>query len=114
MIRRGPLPYAIPPHSTNQPIRAPQPHAIELYCLGLSMNAVAKRVGVSAQSMLRWVRDHAHAHCPKPEPARGGTAVVEIDEVWHFVKKVPETLDLDGLRARDRQADRLGVRRPRP
>src|SRR4051812_7048966 len=62
-------------------------HAIELYCLGLSMNAVAKRVGVSAQSMLRWVRDHAHAHCPKPEPARGGTAVVEIDEVWHFVKK---------------------------
>jgi transposase-like protein len=64
-------------------------HAIELYCLGLSMNAVAKRVGVSAQSMLRWVRDHAHAHCPKPEPARGGTAVVEIDEVWHFVKKSP-------------------------
>src|SRR5215217_4637742 len=61
--------------------------AIELYCLGLSMNAVAKRVGVSAQSMLRWVRDHAQAHCPKPEPARGGTAVVEIDEVWHFVKK---------------------------
>ena len=65
-------------------------HAIELYCLGLSMNAVAKRVGVSAQSMLRWVRDHAHAYCPKPEPARGGTAVVEIDEVWHFVKKSPE------------------------
>ena len=64
-------------------------HAIELYCLGLSMNAVAKRVGVSAQSMLRWVRDPAHAHCPKPEPARGGTAVVEIDEVWHFVKKSP-------------------------
>ena len=47
-------------------------HAIELYGLGLSMNAVAKRVGVSAQSMLRWVRDHAHAHCPKPEPPRGG------------------------------------------
>ena len=44
-------------------------HAIELYCLGLSMNAVAKHVGVSAQSMLRWVRDHAQAHCPKPEPA---------------------------------------------
>ena len=43
--------------------------AIELYyCLGLSMNAAAKRVGVSAQSMLRWVRDHAQRHCPKPEP----------------------------------------------
>ena len=63
-------------------------HAIELYCLGLSMNAVAKRVGVSAQSMLRWVRDHARRHCPKPEPT-GSTAVVEIDEVWHFVEKSP-------------------------
>ena len=63
-------------------------HAIELYCLGLSMNAVAKRVGVSAQSMLRWVRDHAQAHCPKPEPS-GRAAVVEIDEMWRFVKKSP-------------------------
>jgi transposase-like protein len=62
-------------------------HAIELYCLGLSMNAVAKRVGVSAQSMLRWVRAHAQAHCPKPEPTGGSTAVVELDEVWHFVEK---------------------------
>lgn len=61
-------------------------HAIELYCLGLSMNAVAKRVGVSAQSMLRWVRAHAQAHCPKPEPS-SRTAVVEIDEMWHFLKK---------------------------
>jgi transposase-like protein len=60
--------------------------AIELYCLGLSMNAVAKRVGVSAQTMLRWVRAHAQADCPKPEPA-ASTAVVEIDEVWHFIKK---------------------------
>ena len=62
--------------------------AIELYCLGLSMNAVAKRVGVSAQTMLRWVRDHAQRHCSKPEPT-ASTAVVEIDEVWHFVKKSP-------------------------
>jgi transposase-like protein len=60
--------------------------AIELYCLGLSMNAVAKRVGGSAQTMLRWVRDHAQRHCPKPAPT-GSTAVVEIDEIWHFVEK---------------------------
>ena len=64
-------------------------HAIELYCLGLSMNAVAKRVGVSAQSMLRWVRDHAHAALPQARADAGSTAVVEIDEVWHFVEKNP-------------------------
>jgi transposase-like protein len=60
--------------------------AIELYCLGLSRNAVAKRVGVSAQTMLRWVRDHAQRPCPKPAPT-GSTAVVEIDEIGHFVEK---------------------------
>jgi transposase-like protein len=74
-------------------------HAIELYCLGLSMNAVAKRIGVSAQTMLRWVRDHAQRHGPKPEPAAGSTAVVELDEIWHFVKKVLHAVDLEGLRA---------------
>ena len=88
-------------------------HAIELYCLGLSMNAVAKRVGVSAQSMLRWVRDHAQHHCPKPEPT-GSTAVVELDEVWHFIKKSRQALDLEGVRARHRPADRLGMWRSRP
>src|SRR5215213_8260490 len=83
-------------------------HAIELYCLGLSMNAVAKRVGVSAQSMLRWVRDHAHAHCPKLEPARGGTAVVEMTRSGTSSKKVAQALDLEGVRAWDGPADRLG------
>ena len=60
-------------------------HAIELCCLGLSMNAVAKHIGVSARSMLRWVRDHAQAHGPAPEPT-ASTAGVEVDEMGHLVK----------------------------
>ena len=35
---------------------------------------------------LRWVRDHARDHCPKPEPS-GRAVVVELDEMWHFVEK---------------------------
>ena len=62
--------------------------AVELYCTGLSLSAVGKRLGVSAQSVMRWIRDHARRHCAKPEPA-GRAAVVEIDEVWHFVEKRP-------------------------
>lgn len=62
--------------------------AVGLYCTGLSMSAIGRRLGVSAQSVMRWVRDHARDHCPKPEPT-GGTAVVELDEVWHFVQKKP-------------------------
>ena len=62
--------------------------AVELYCTGLSLNAIGKRLGVSAQGVMRWIRDHARGRCPKPEPA-GRAVVVEIDEVWHFVQKKP-------------------------
>ena len=62
--------------------------AVALYCTGLLLNAIGKRLGVSAQSVMRWVRDHARDRCPKPEPA-GDAAVVELDEVWHFVQKKP-------------------------
>ena len=62
--------------------------AVELYCTGLSLSAVGKRLGVSAQSVMRWVRDHARRHCPKPQPTSRAT-VVELDEVWHFVEKRP-------------------------
>ena len=63
--------------------------AVELYCTGLAMNAIAKRFGVAAQSVLRWVRDHADRHCPRPEPEPGPACVVELDEVWPFVKRRP-------------------------
>ena len=62
--------------------------AVGLYCTGLSLNAIGKRLGVSARSVMRWVRDHARGHCPKPEPT-GRAVVVEIDEMWHFVEKRP-------------------------
>src|SRR3954465_10668668 len=55
--------------------------AVGLYCTGLSLNATGKRLGVSAQSVTRWVRDHAREHCPKPEPP-GRAVLVEIDAVW--------------------------------
>ena len=68
--------------------QAMKDEAVGLYCTGLSLNAIGKRLGVSAQSVMRWVRDHARQRCPKPEPT-GDAAVVELDEVWHFVQKKP-------------------------
>jgi transposase-like protein len=62
--------------------------AVSLYCAGLSLNAIGRRLGVSTQSVMRWVRDHAQAHCSKPEP-QGRALVVELDEMWHFVQKKP-------------------------
>ena len=58
--------------------------AVILYSLGLSMNATAKFLGVSATSVLNWIRDFAIAHYEKPAP--GEAIVIEIDEMWHFLK----------------------------
>jgi transposase len=89
--------------------------AVGLYCTGLSLSATGRRLGVSAQSVMRWVRDHARLHCPKPAPT-GRATVVETDEVWHFVQKRPASSGSGrrSSRARDRPPDRLGMRRPRP
>src|SRR3982751_5222939 len=60
-----------------------------LYCtLGLSMNAIAKQLGVSTPSILNWIRAHAATHAPRPQPEPGESVVVmELDELWHFLQK---------------------------
>ena len=68
--------------------------AVLLYTLGLSMNAIAKQLGVSTPSILNWIRAHAATHAPRPQPDPGENVVVmELDELWHFLKKT-----LAGLR----------------
>ena len=62
--------------------------AVGLHGTGPSLSATGRRLGVSARSVMRWVRDHARRHCPEPAPTGRATAV-EIDEVWHFVPKRP-------------------------
>lgn len=51
---------------------------------GMSMNATAKLLGVSAQSVLNWVRDFGEANDEKPTPE--AAIVVELDELWHFLQ----------------------------
>jgi transposase-like protein len=68
--------------------------AVFLYCHGVSMNALGKMFGVRASSVLRWIRQYATEHAVKPAPT--GTAIVlELDEMWHYLKKTAETLDLE-------------------
>ena len=59
--------------------------AVSLYLHGISMNAIAKMVGVSTPAVLKWIRRHAQEHCPKPTP--GEATIVEVDEMWHFIQK---------------------------
>ena len=72
--------------------------AVGLYCAGLSLSTVGKRLGVSAQSVMRWVRDHARDHCPKPEPSgrAAGRSWWNSTRCGTSSKKGPQALDLEG------------------
>jgi transposase-like protein len=59
--------------------------AILLYTHGLSLNAIAKLVGASTPAVLKWVRQFAKDHCEMPTP--GESTIVELDEMWHYIKK---------------------------
>jgi len=58
--------------------------AILLYCMGLSMTAIGKIMHYHTSTIMRWIRKYAKATCRKPEPK--GEIVVELDEMWHFIK----------------------------
>src|SRR5215204_1537312 len=62
--------------------------AVLLYVSGLSMNRTAKMLGVSTPSVMTWIEKFAEAYARKPEP-EGRAVVVELDEMWHYLKKSP-------------------------
>ena len=60
--------------------------AVLLYVSGLSMNRTAKLLGVSTPSVMAWIERFAKDHAQKPEP-QGRAVVIELDEMWHYLKK---------------------------
>ena len=61
--------------------------AVVLYMQGMSFNAIARLFRVSATAVLKWVRKFAKDTYEKPKP--GKAVVMELDEMWHFIKKNP-------------------------
>ena len=57
-----------------------------LYVSGLSMNRAAKLLGVSTPTIQAWLEQFAAAYAQKPEP-EGRAVVIELDEMWHYLKK---------------------------
>src|SRR4051794_19714968 len=60
--------------------------AVLLYVSDLSMNRAAKLLGVSTPTIQAWLEQFAAAYAQKPEP-EGRAVVIELDEMWHFLKK---------------------------
>ena len=77
--------------------------AVLLYVSGLSMNRTAKLLGVSTPTVQAWLEQFAQAYAQKPEP-EGRAVVIELDEMWHYLKKVRAALGLEGLGSCDRPA----------
>ena len=75
---------------TDTPLRGKPPAmkalAVLLYGMGgMSFSAIGRLLGVSDVAVLKWVRAEASA---LPDPvASAEVAVVEVDEMWHFLKK---------------------------
>ena len=60
--------------------------AVLLYVSGLSMNRTAKLLGVSTPAVQAWIEQFAAAYAQKPEP-QGRALIIELDEMWHYLKK---------------------------
>jgi insertion element IS1 protein InsB len=80
--------------------------AVLFYLSGISMNRIAFLLRVSAQAVLNWIRAFAIEHYKKPEPT-GKAIVLELDEMWHYLKKkrrklwIWKALDRDTVRLLD-------------
>src|SRR4051812_6457963 len=62
--------------------------AVLLYVSGLSMNRTAQLLGVSTPTVQAWLEQFAQAYAQTPEP-EGRAVVIELDEMWHYLKKSP-------------------------
>ena len=58
--------------------------AVTLYIQGLSIRAIARLIEVSPSAVLTWIKTFAKTHYEKPAP--GDAILVELDEMWHYVK----------------------------
>lgn len=70
---------------SNQKPSCEKAMAVTLYIFGLSFRSIGKILNISHQSILNWVRDFGLKTFEKPKPS--GAVVVELDEMWHFIKK---------------------------
>jgi transposase-like protein len=69
--------------------------ALLLYMSGMSMNATAKLLGGSTQSVLNWIRGFSEANYEKTAP--DSAIVVELDELWHFLQTKKQVMGLEGI-----------------
>jgi transposase-like protein len=63
--------------------------ALVLYVSGVSMNRIGQIIGVTAQSVMRWIRAFAgeYKHSIDQELKKTHIRETEVDELCHYIKK---------------------------
>jgi hypothetical protein len=79
----------------------PRGTVLRLDPLRAGREVLSKMFGVHTSSILAWSRRVATGHSVKPDPI-GKAIVMQIDEMWHFLKKTLQALDLKRSRSRYR------------
>ena len=71
---------------TGRPV-AEKALAVFLYCHGLSMSTIAKMLQAAPSTILDWIQNFGGEHAKPPESKETGAVVLELDEMWHYLKK---------------------------
>ena len=59
------------------------------------MNTIAKMINTSPSIILDWIRNFAGENAKPPVPQETDAVVLELDEMWHYLKK--QTLDMESF-----------------
>jgi hypothetical protein len=84
-LRPG-VPLAALPYSILSGMSRPRGPVLRLDPGRAGSEALIKMFGVHTSSILKWIHRAATEHSVKPDPT-GKAIVMEIDEMWHFLKK---------------------------
>jgi transposase-like protein len=66
--------------------------AIPLYINGLSLRTIAQLIHVTATTILKWIKQYTLLNYEKPKPQQTTSAVIKLDEVWHYLKSKKTSL----------------------
>ena len=80
-----------------------------LYAVGLSMNTIGHMLKVEPSTILYWVKNFALKTYEKPTPK--DEVIIELDEMWHFLRSKKQDLGLEGILSNYQRACGLEMRK---
>jgi hypothetical protein len=88
-------------------------HAFTLYpyIIRLSMHTISRMLKIQPSTILYWIKNFAPKTYQKPTPQR--EVVIELDEMWHFLRSKKQGLGVEGVLSNYQRAGGLGMWKPK-